>query len=401
MTKAGPIRQQTMRDRNLALLLGEIARRGPMTRARLAEVTGLTKTTVSTLVAVLAETGLVRADGRMHEGERGRPGVAVAINHNGPAGLGLEINVDYLAACVLDLGRRVRYRDLVHADNRGRTVEEVLADLGAVAERALAAARRQGLAVTGAMVALPGVLDHRLLRTAPNLGWSGLPVADLLDAHLPVLPRPIGLDNEANLAALAELWFGGGAALGDFLYVSGEIGIGAGIVVSGRLFRGAHGSAGELGHVPVAPSGPACSCGGRGCLEQIAGQGAILRSAGLTQDSSREAITLLLRRLEEREPMAVEAVSRAGDALGLALTGAANLLDPDSIVLGGLFSTLAPWIRRPVQAALETASVRLRATAPRVTASALGKDAAVLGAAGAVIERLITDPGTLLAARTA
>lgn len=99
--------------------------------------------------------------------------------------------------------------------------------------------------------------------------------------------------------------------------------------------------------------------------------------------------------------MAVEAVSRAGDALGLALTGAANLLDPDSIVLGGLFSTLAPWIRRPVQAALETASVRLRATAPRVTASALGKDAAVLGAAGAVIERLITDPGTLLAARTA
>lgn len=117
----GPMRHGIMRERNLAVLFAEVRSRQPVTRARLAALTGFTKTTVSNLIAVLAEAGLVRDGDLIHEAERGRPGVAVTINADGGAGLGLEINVDYLAACVVDLNRRIRYRHLVAADNRGRS----------------------------------------------------------------------------------------------------------------------------------------------------------------------------------------------------------------------------------------------------------------------------------------
>ena len=278
----GPMRHGIMRERNLAVLFAEVRSRQPVTRARLAALTGFTKTTVSNLIAVLAEAGLVRDGDLIHEAERGRPGVAVTINADGGAGLGLEINVDYLAACVVDLNRRIRYRHLVAADNRGRSPEEIVSALSRFTRLAIASAAEQGLTVAGAVVAVPGVLDRSHVLRAPNLGWSGVPVAELLRDGLPGLRLSVEADNEANLAALGELWFGAGRSLGDFLHVSGEIGIGAGIIVAGQVFRGAHGFAGELGHMVVLPDGPPCACGGRGCLEQIAGQEAILRAAGLT-----------------------------------------------------------------------------------------------------------------------
>lgn len=389
---SGPVRHGTMRERNLAVLLGEVAAHQPVTRAKLAEITGFTKTTVSNLISVLAGAGLVREGGLVHEGAPGRPGTAVSIDGDGAAGLGLEINVDYLAACVLDLGRRVRYRHVVAADNRGWAPEKVIAALARLADAAVLSAVEQGLTVAGCVVAIPGVLDQvggRLLQ-APNLGWADAPVATLLQEKLPELRLPVDHDNEANLAALGELWFGAGDALGDFLHVSGEIGIGAGIVVNGRVFRGAHGFAGELGHVVVEPDGPPCACGDRGCLEQVAGQEAILRATGLT------SIAELVDLLETGDQASLGAVDQAGRALGMALSSAVKLLDPDTVVLGGIFSPLGPWARPAVEEAL--AKGAFRSSAPPVVLSPLAGGAAVLGAAGLVIERIIADPGSLIRA---
>ncbi|HEY9521721.1 MAG TPA: ROK family transcriptional regulator, partial [Thermopolyspora sp.] len=307
----GPVRHATMRERNLAVLFGEVRANQPVTRARLATLTGFTKTTVSNLIAILAEAGLVRDGDLVHEAERGRPGVAVTINEEGGAGLGLEINIDYLAACVVDLGRRVRYRRLVTADNRGCSPEVIVSALRRLSERAIASAAEQGLTVVGSAVAVPGVLDRTHVRRAPNLGWSDVPIAELLQAGLPELRLPVDQDNEANLAALGELWFGAGPSLGDFLHVSGEIGIGAGVIVGGQVFRGAHGFAGELGHMMVVPDGPPCACGGRGCLERIAGQEAILRAAGLTDviagsaAGPKESVSALIDLLESGAPAAL------------------------------------------------------------------------------------------------
>ncbi|WP_149258753.1 ROK family transcriptional regulator [Actinomadura sp. K4S16] len=401
MTKSAnaPVRHATMRERNLAVVLEHVARHQPVTRARLAELTGFTKTTVSNLVSLLEGAGLVRDGAPVHEGERGRPGVGVSVHGDGAAGLGLEVNVDYLSACVLDLAKQVRYRHVVSSDNRGREPGAVLAALSALAGEAVAAAAGQGLTVAGAAVALPGLLDREngVVRHAPNLGWTDVPVTGVPGLATAL---PAEYDNEANLAALGELWFGGGARFGDFVHVSGEIGIGAGIVVDGRVFRGAHGFAGELGHLVADPSGPACSCGGRGCLEQVAGQEAMLRAAGLpaTRPAAgpEGSVGRLVDRLDAGDAAALEAVARAGRALGGALASVVNLIDPDTVVLGGVFSPLAAWIRPPLEGVLAAGLGSLRRGAPPVEVSGLAEGAAVLGAAGLVVQRVIADPALLL-----
>ena len=389
-----------MREHNLAVLLGAIADQQPATRAGLAALTGLTKTAVSNLMTVLIDAGLVREGDVLHEGERGRPGVAVAVNETGAAGLGLEVNIDYLAACVLDLGRRVRHRHLVEQENRGRSPAEVLDVLGQLARAAVADAERQQLDVVGAVVALPGLLDRSGLLDAPNLGWAGVPVRAELDGRLPPLRLDPGMDNEANLAALGELWFGVGPTLGDFLHVSGEVGVGAGLIVGGELFRGAHGRAGELGHLRVDPDGPPCPCGGRGCLERVVGQEAILRAAGLghlTVGSgavSTAPVDALVDLLAAHDAAALAAVRRVGHVLGGALDAATKIFDVDAVVLGGVYSRLGEWVAPAVEEALHAGA--LYGVAPTVAVSPLAGDAAVLGAAGVVVERVYADPALLL-----
>jgi len=246
MTQA--VRHEEMRARNLEVVLGAVGRGGPLTRAALAEVTGLTKSTVSKLVGDLVEAGLLAETGPARAGERGRPGVELVLSGARVASLGLEVNVDYLAVRVLDLTGEVRVAARRDRDNRGSRPKKVLGELQDLAAEALAEAHRLGLEAAGAVLAVSGPVGDGVLFSAPNLGWQDVRPADLLR-----LPVPVELDNEANLAALGELWYGDGER--DFLYVSGEIGIGAGLVVGGVLYSGATGLAGELGHVVVAPDG--------------------------------------------------------------------------------------------------------------------------------------------------
>ncbi|MEU6713661.1 ROK family transcriptional regulator [Nonomuraea sp. NPDC046802] len=374
------VRHDSMRARNLAVVLGTLHRSGPHTRAALAELTGLTKTTVSSLISDLLEAGVVSESGAVRAGERGRPGVAVGLSGQRVATLGLEINIDYLAACVVDVTRTVRLRRTRPADNRNSNPADILQGLRDLVKETTAEAEESGLRIIGAALAVPGTVEGGVLRSAPHLGWRDVRVADLFDL-------PFAIDNEANLAALGELWFGSRAT--DFLYVSGEIGVGAGLVVDGALFRGTFGLAGELGHVVVVPDGPACRCGGRGCLEVYAGQDALLN--GL------DSVASLVEHLESGDPEASAACERAGHALGVALTSAVHLLDPGKIVLGGIFAPLFPWLEAPVGAGLTARLGQMRATPPALVVSEIGADAAVLGAAGLIIQRVIADPAQTLA----
>lgn len=382
MTQA--VRHEEMRARNLEVVLGAVSRGGPLTRAALAEVTGLTKSTVSKLVGDLVDAGLLAETGPARAGERGRPGVKVVLSGERVAALGLEINVDYLAARVLDLTGAVRCAARRERDNRGSRPKKVLGELQALATEVLAEAHRLGLEVAGAALAVSGPVGDGVVFSAPNLGWQDVRAADLLR-----LPVPVELDNEANLAALGELWYGDGER--DFLYVSGEVGIGAGLVVNGTLFSGATGLAGELGHVVVTPDGPACRCGGNGCLETYAGQEALL-AAG-----NSSSLPALLAALGRGDRVARDACASAGRALGIALTSAVNLLDLDRIVLGGVFTQLYPWLSGPVSEVLTTRLGGLRGAPPAMSASRLGGDAATLGAAGRVIHRVLADPAPFLA----
>ena len=244
----------------------------------------MNKTTVSSLAAELIERDLLREAGHESPGAAGRPGVRLELSGDSVAALGLEINVDYLAACATDLAGRLRHRAYVHCDNRGRPTEKVIDDLATLANGALDVLASQRLEPVGATVAVPGLvdLDQQTLLIAPNLGWTETPIAPLLEERLGARTLPVSVGNDADLGALAELWEGVGRQQRDFAFVWGAIGVGAGIVIGGELLRGSSGFAGELGHVTVDRDGPRCACGNAGCLELYVGQDALLRRAGMS-----------------------------------------------------------------------------------------------------------------------
>ncbi|MFI7005091.1 ROK family protein [Streptomyces sp. NPDC050145] len=384
-----PDTQQGMRRRNLSRVLHAVAAGGPLSRAAVAQHIGLTRAAVSTLVDELIRAGLLEELGPQRPGGVGRPGSALMVSRQGPAGFGAEVGVDHLAVCAVDLRGEVRARAERRVSNRGRAPEPVLRDLAELIGRVNEEAAAGGLRPAGLAVAVPGLVTrgtHTVVR-APNLDWHDTDLGALLPAHLPWGGDvPLTVDNEANFGALAELWLADDRPA-DFLHVSAEIGIGAALVVEGELLRGARGFAGELGHVPVRPEGPACPCGSRGCLEQYAGQEAVLRAAGLTPGEDRTA--LLAERAEAGDAATRRALRGAGVALGIALTGAVNLLDPRAVVLGGALSRLAPWLLPSLERELTR-----RATTPAdgVLISHLGSEGPLLGAAHSVTRTVLDDP---------
>jgi predicted NBD/HSP70 family sugar kinase len=389
----------TVRRHNLSLVLRAVHDAGEATRAGVATHVGLTRAAVSSLVEQLLEYGFVTEWGKTSSGQVGRPGTVLKVARTGPAGLGVEINIDYVAVCVVDLAGTDRVRLVEHVDNRGVPPSQVLAHAARLAARAIGSAAEQDLVPAGAHLALPGLVTGGTVRQAPNLGWKRVAVeglfAQALLARRPARRAlPVSSDNEANAAALAELWFGAGTeGVRSFLYLTGEIGVGGALVLRGELLRGAHGFAGEIGHMVLEPDGPLCRCGARGCLEQYAGQAALLRAAGIDADAGVRGVTELGRRARRGEPAALAALEQAGRRLGVVVSGAVNLFDPDAVMLGGAYRELMEWLAPAVERELALRVVsglwtedgkRLRAASP------LGD--AARGAAGVIVREVLADP---------
>jgi predicted NBD/HSP70 family sugar kinase len=268
----------------------------------------------------------------------------------------------------VDLTGSVRHRIVAHGDQRPFSPGTTLASLGQVAARARDAAAADGLLLAGAALAVPGlVAPGGLVRVAPNLGWQDIDAPALLRGVPALADLPITVDNEANLAALGELRADGGGKA-TFLYVSGEIGIGAGIVLDGELYRGGRGWSGEIGHLTVYPDGRPCRCGANGCLEQYAGQEAMAADADL-----------------------------AASALGIALAAVVNLLDIGVIVLGGAYAPVLPRLRDGIETELGRRVLTANLAPVTLRAATLGPDAAVTGAAEAVVQAVRDDPAGWLA----
>jgi predicted NBD/HSP70 family sugar kinase len=395
--------QTTVRRANLGVVLQHVASHGPCSRARIAAQTGLTRGTVSSLVAELVDLELLRDsgdDGR--DGSVGRPAQPLELADVSVA-VGLEINVDSLEVSVEDLTGRVRYERRVFVDNRLSASGPVLDRIARMALEAIADVEDDGLRVVGIAVAVPGLVESTsgtLLR-APNLGWHRLGIVDELRARLPELP--IRVENEANLAALAEHWQGAARDVRNFICVFGEVGVGAGIVVDGELYRGAHGFGGEFGHVTVAQGGDLCACGSRGCLETLVGQEAIARRAGVQIERGgrmRSVTAELVRRAEAGDAQVSQALRDAGTSLGLALAAVVNLFDLDAVVLGGCFGPLFPWLAAEVESALRLRVLSAQWTACELRPSGIGELAAVRGAAALMLRGLLAAPWTMAEMRS-
>jgi len=393
-----PARQESLRARNLELVFRQIlGAADPISRTELAAVTGLTRPTITRIVEELLAGRLITEAGLTRDGRAGRPRVGLTLSRTGPAGLGLDIRSDGLAACVVDITGTVRHLAFAPAAYADQSAADVLADVADMARAAIDAIGAEDLTVVTATLAVPGPVDHGVIRSAPELGWRDVDAEALLRNSAGPLDLAIAVDNEAKLAALGEL-YAGNDFLDSFIYVSGGLGIGAGIILNGRLIRGARGWSGELGHVTVHPEGKPCSCGSQGCLQTYASVQAILGDEPVRPGATPDAT--VTARAEAADPVTLSALDAAGRALGIALSDVINILDIDTVLLGGSFALLSSWLL--VNAKAEIAQRVLTADWAPVTVrpAVLGPDAAVIGAALTSIDQIRRHPGAWLSKET-
>lgn len=391
-----------VRRANLARVLGALRGLAPISRAGLAAATGLTKATVSAVVVDLAARGLVVEGEVSRVGSVGRPGRLLDLAGAPVRAVGVEVGTDHLTAVVLDVAGRVRWRRRVPVDLGASTADGAMGAVAELAGAALSQVRREGSSVLGLTISVPGLVaaDARTVLASPNLPLSGVDVAAGLLARLAAgpegpVPGPVRVDNDADLAAVAEQRACGVA---DLVYLTGEVGVGAGIVVGGRVLRGSGGFAGEIGHLPVPGATQRCGCGRIGCLEAVAGLAALLRAAAESSDPDRpgeDPLTALLRRADT-DPSVRSALARAGAALGYGVSVLVNVLDPGRVVLGGAFAVLAAHLVPAAEAEMARLVVSpQRLNGPRLVASTVGPDAAALGAAAAVLDAVTADPSAV------
>jgi predicted NBD/HSP70 family sugar kinase len=372
-----PASTEGLRRRNTSVVLRSLRQLGPATRAELAKRTGLAKATIGVIVAGLEAAGAVSETERTESAVagRGRPGTPVALTGRRYLGLGLELNVDYVAVAVLDLAGEVRLSATRPVSSSGDV--DALLSLAAWAREAVTS---QGEVLVAGTVAVPGLVraDNRTIDWAPNIGISGdglaSDVAEVLGCSVRVL-------NDANCAAYAEAHHGAAMDTDHALYLTGTVGIGAGIVDRGELMRGAVGFAGEVGHMPIGDSTALCGCGRRGCWEASIGLHAVLAKVGLPELDTPLSTAEAVAAAAAAEPRVAAALDAVGRDVGLGLAMLTSVLDPAVIVLGGYFVPLGELVLGPARSALDARLAAAAQHRPELRLSTLGIEAAAIGAA--------------------
>lgn len=384
-------RQSSLRASNLALVARTVcASPEPISRAGVALRTSMTRSTASRLADDLVELGVLDELEPAGTSGPGRPATPLVAGERLVA-LGLQVNAGFLAARVVDLRGRVVAEQVEVGDFVGSEPEPTLWRLAALAEDVLDRMPTTSH-VVGAGLALPGIVSTGTgtLLLAPNLGWSDVQPSVIIGRGRMEGHR-LRVGNEADLAArtVAEVAPGRPGTLSDFIYLSGEIGIGGAVVVDGRIWTGRHGWAGEIGHVSVDPDGPSCPCGSTGCLERYAGKHAILDAAGLPHTA---AAAELVERSGKGDDRARQAVARAARALGIALAGVVNVLDIPAVVLGGHLGQVADLLRPDLERQLRARVLSARWVTPTIVAAPADAASGATGAAMLELSSVLDHP---------
>jgi predicted NBD/HSP70 family sugar kinase len=388
-----------VRITNLAVVLRHVRAEAPCSRADIAASTGLNKATVSSLVADLIDRRLIRETG-LTENRIGRPATMLVVDGEPYAALGIEVSADQLTVVAVDLAGTELLSWRRAFDGLSAPPDRAASAIATLAGRALTRLRGQGRRVLGLTVAVPGLVDSSgTVQLAASLGWRDLPLGANLRAALRNPDFEVSVDNDANLAALAEHRHGPYAGTANLVHLTGGAGIGAGVLVDGRLLRGGRGFAGEIGHIQLDPAGPPCPCGRHGCLEALAGIPALIRRAlpdatddGPITDFAPE-VDRIRAQARQDDPVTLRALAQVGRHLGHAASLLANLVNPEVILLGGYFVALAPWLLPAAEAELIARTAAPDAGGCRLAASALGPGAAAAG--GAAVALASVDAGRL------
>ena len=380
--------QEAIRRHNLGTLLRHVHGAGQMSRAELTALMGLNRSTIAGLVGELESLGISERATPL-EGARqgaGRPSAGVRIAEDGPYVIAVDLGVDRAVVARIGLGGRVLQRSEAPVQSHGEAWQvgaSVAALIRTVVEDAPAPAPLVGIGIS-----VPGLVRRSdgLIRLAPNLEWHDVSFGGIVLAALG-LDVPVSLANDADLGALAEHTRGAGVGVDELIYVSGNVGVGAGVITGGHRLEGAGGYAGEIGHLRFNPDGRPCHCGNRGCWETEVGAHAIAEAIACPPDKVAQ-LGEVLDCFDKPSP----ALRATGTALGQGLASIVNLFNPQVVVLGGYFRSLYTLVGAEVNAGLADRALPAPLESVTLALPGLGSDSPLLGAAEIALEPLFVDP---------
>lgn len=355
-----------VRRHNLGALLERLHLDGPASRSALGTSTGLNRSTIADLVQELVARGLVVEEGLTSSAGPGRPSPIVHARPEGAVVIAVELAVDSIAVATIGLGGTVLREEHVGLSRTQGSPRRVVAKVAALARGQVE--HLPAITVAGVGVAVPGLTRRSdgFVHLAPNLGWKDVPFGTLLADALGDVGAGVKVANEADLGALGEHRRGAGRGQDNVVFVSGGIGIGAGLIIGGEPMLGAAGYAGEAGHMLVNPAGRTCSCGNTGCWETEAGEEALTRSGDATDDVARW--------------------------LGVGVGNLINLLNPDVVVLGGFYGPLFDRLEPGVLVGIGSRALGQSRAMAGVVPGALGRAAQLHGAAELCLAETLADP---------
>jgi predicted NBD/HSP70 family sugar kinase len=377
---------ESLRRLNRLRVIRALREEGQISRAEIARRTGLSRSTVSSLVADLQADGLVverPEPGLAHGAQGGRPPILLSFDASAGAAVGIDFGHSHLRVAVSDLASTILAERTQPLDT-DHDAQEGLDAAAELVDATLAEAGVDRSAVIGAGMGLPGPIEsgEGVVGTSAILpGWIGMTAEAEIRRRLDI---PVMVDNDANLGALAEAAFGAARNAGDLVYLKASSGIGAGLILNGRLYRGAGGLAGELGHVLVDPNGVVCRCGNRGCLETVAGTGALVDRL---RPSHGEDLTVegMLAAARAGDAACRQAIHEAGRALGQVVATLMNVLNPELFVVGGHLGRAGDELLAGIRESVARAALPETARRAEVVVGVLGDRAHVLGALALVV----------------
>lgn len=400
--------QALVREMNLSTVLRYLQGSGPLSRAKLANLTGLNKTTISSLVEDLLVRGLVHEVGLDTSGG-GRPATLLELDPLAGCIIGVALGVDFVSVILTDFVGHVLWRFRQETDPTAPQ-DAILRQTLQLIDKALATSREYGTRLLGIGLATPGTVnvDEGLLVFSPNLQWHNVPFRQILMQHTGL---PAFVDNDANAAAVAEHLLGVARHVQNFVAVFAGVGVGGGLYLNGKLYRGARGLAGEIGHTSfmIESYRRPCRCGSRGCWETSVAQDSIVErmrarlavgrnsiaSKLMAEQQSPLTLSIIIQAAEAGDTEAQEALIETGSLLGLGIASLISIFDPELIVLGGPLSLAGAYLVPPVQEAVEKAVLPEIREHVEICLSAFGADASVMGATALVAEAILSNPGSV------
>ncbi|MBN1450268.1 MAG: ROK family transcriptional regulator [Anaerolineales bacterium] len=377
----------------------------PVSRAQIAQSTGLNKSTVSSLVEDLLHRKLVHETGINSVGT-GRPATLLEINPRAGGIIGIELGVDFVAVALTDFTGQILWRKMAYME-QAEAQDATIAETLKLAQQAIDFCHKQDLHLLGLGLATPGTVDleEGVLIFAPNLHWKNVPLRKIYSEQTGL---NVFIENDANAATIAEHLFGQARNSRDFIFVFAGVGIGSGLFLNGKLHRGKNGYAGEIGHSPIMaePFQTPCHCGNRGCWETYGNQHSIIRRIQTRLDAKRDSIipglmaeqnsplsiSIIKQAADAGDAEAIAALSEAGEAMGVGFASLINILNPEKIILGGPLSIVGDYLLPSIKGVATKYSLPEMRPMVEIVLSSFETDASLIGAVSIVVDDILSNP---------